>query len=86
MRIHVTSQLAHQIPSLHFALRFGNKLGSGSTDGQLASLLHLRLENDLVAVSPHLGHERLARQHGSCEADFDVLVGTEPGQTLATAS
>lgn len=67
---------------LHLALGFWGKLNCGTTNGQLSSLLDLRLEDDLAALLPHLGHERLARQDGPCEADFDVLVGAKSGRTV----
>ena len=56
-----------------------DELGAAARDGELARLLDLGLEDDLVAgLLPHLGDEGLARQHGAGEADLDAPEGTEP--------
>lgn len=49
------------------------QLRRGTTNGQLARLLDFGLENDLVALLPHLGHEGLAGHDDAGEADLDVL-------------
>src|SRR3569833_2643141 len=54
-------------------LTLAEQLGGGTADGQLARLLDLGLEDDAVALLPHLGHERLAGEHGAGEAHLDVL-------------
>jgi hypothetical protein len=54
------------------------QLNSRATNSQLARLLHLSLEhNPLLALLPHLRHERLAREHCAREAHLDVLEGAE---------
>lgn len=52
-----------------------NKLCGGTGNSRLASLLDLALEDDLVAVTPHLGDEGLAGNDGTSEANLDVLDG-----------
>lgn len=63
--------------SSDLSLRPLQQFSRGTADGQLASLLDLGLEDDLVAFLPHLSHERLPRVYGSSKADLYVLVRTE---------
>jgi hypothetical protein len=62
-----TSQLSILAHQLHRRRR----------ERKLARLLDLGLEDDFVALLPHLRDERLARDDRACEADFDVAEGTE---------
>ena len=71
---HASSICAHR----SLQLTALDQLGCCATDGQLARLLHFGLEDDLVAVLPHLGDERLAGVDGPGEPDFDVLERTVP--------
>ena len=64
-------------PCLNLALAVVQQLSSRASNGQLARLLHLGLEGDLVAVPPHLSHEGLARDDNASEANLDVLEGAE---------
>lgn len=64
--------------SLDFALVVHHELSGRTGNDQLARLLDLGLEGDLVAVTPHLGDDGLAWDDGACEADLDVLEGAEP--------
>lgn len=56
------------------ALITASKFRRRATNRQLARLLDLGLEGDLVAIPPHLGHERLAGEDGAGETNLDVLV------------
>lgn len=62
---------------LELALAISPELGSGASNGGLACLLDLGLEDDLVAFSPHLSDNGLAGNDDTSEADLDVLEGTE---------
>ena len=55
------------------------QLRRSAANGRLARLLDLGLEDDLLALLPHLRHKRLAGVNGAGEADLDVLDGAEPG-------
>lgn len=60
---------------LDLALVVANQLSSGASNSRLASLLDLALEEDLLALLPHLGDDGLAGEDGASEADLDVLEG-----------
>lgn len=62
---------------LELALAISPELGSGTSNGGLACLLDLGLEDDLVAFSPHLSDDGLAGNDDTSEADLNVLEGTE---------
>lgn len=62
----------------NLALAIADQLGGGAGNGELARLLDLGLEGNLVSVSPHLGDESLAGNHNAGEADLDVLKRAEP--------
>lgn len=66
--------------ALDLALSIADQLGCCASNGQLAGLLHLGLEGDLVAIAPHLGDESLAGDDDARKADLDVLEGTESGE------
>lgn len=52
-----------------------HKLCSGICNSQLPSLLDFCLEEDLVALLPAFGNQRLAWEDGARESDLDVLEG-----------
>lgn len=54
-----------------------DELSGGASNSRLASLLDLALEDDLVALLPHLGDDGLAGDDGASEAHLDVLDGAE---------
>jgi hypothetical protein len=62
---------------LELALAVGPEFRGSTGDGGLASLLNLGLEDDLVALAPHLSDNGLARDNNTGEADLDVLESTE---------
>jgi hypothetical protein len=68
---------------LDLALAISHELGRSTGNGQLARLLNLGLESDLVAVAPHLGDERLAGDDRAGEAHLDVLEGAESGTIVS---
>lgn len=61
------------IPIHHDILFPLKQLSRRATNRQLARLLDLGLENHLVPILPHLGHQGLAGKHGTSEPDLDVL-------------
>lgn len=63
---------------LHFFFHSLNELSGSTGNGKLARLLDLGLEDDLVALPPHLGDDGLARDDGASEANLDVLKCAEP--------
>jgi hypothetical protein len=66
------------------ALPSTGQLGASAGNAELTSLLHLGLEDDDVTLLPHLGHQRLAGNHNTCEADLDVLeLAVSPHDRLA---
>lgn len=76
--LHLTQALA---PTTLYHL---HQLGGSAANGELPCLLDLGLEDNLVAIPPHLSDERLARHDSACEADLDVLESTEPIIRLAS--
>jgi hypothetical protein len=62
---------------LELALAVGPELSSSTGNSGLASLLDLGLEDDLVALAPHLSDNCLTRDDNTSEADLDVLERTE---------
>lgn len=68
---------------LDLALAISHELGRSTGNGQLARLLNLGLESDLVAVAPHLGDERLTGDDRAGEAHLDVLEGAESGTIVS---
>ena len=58
---------------VHSQLRFlSHKFRRSTCNRQLACLLHLRLEDDLVALLPHLCDQCLAWQHRARKSYLDV--------------
>lgn len=49
---------------------------------ELACLLDLGLEDDLIALLPHLRNKRLAGDDRTSEADLDVAEGTKSKRLL----
>ncbi len=69
----ITRQSATCSNRLQLTLPTVNQLRSGARDAQLARLFHLLLEDDGIALLPHLRHERLTRYHDPGKSYFDVL-------------
>lgn len=49
------------------------QLGARTRNSQLTRLLNLSLEHHRITGLPHLGNERLTREHNTRKADLDVL-------------
>lgn len=59
--------------TLNLAFVVAHQLGGCASDGQLAGLLDLGLEENFPAFAPHLSDQGLAGDDGTREADLDVL-------------
>lgn len=85
-RQNVQTLIAHPVRAtrLQLALPGTSQLGASACNAELTSLLHLGLEDDHIALLPHLGHQRLAGDHNTCKADLDVLeLAVSPHNRLA---
>lgn len=61
--------------NLQLRTRALQELSATAGNAKLTRIHNGDLENDLATLLPQLGLQRLARQHGAGEADFDVLDG-----------
>src|SRR5690606_28713953 len=62
---------------LQLGLSSLKQLSTSSSDGKLASLNDLGLEDNLASLLPHLGSERLSRKDNTSKSNLDVFVGTK---------
>lgn len=69
--------LFYIFPNSNLAVTAIEQLDARATNSQLTSLLNLSLEDDLVAVAPHLRDEGLAGVNSTSKADLDVLKGAK---------
>ena len=72
-----TRRYSTSSPPLDLALWRLHQLCRSTCDGELARLLDLGLEGNLVTVAPHLSHQSLAGNDTTGEADLDVLEFTK---------
>lgn len=62
--------LSQLLPTLH-------KFNCSRSNSRLPGLNNASLENDLIALLPHLRPERLPWKNNACEADLDVFEGSK---------
>lgn len=74
--MYIQSDKSHHSPVLQLGLGAFQQLGSSPRNGRLACVYHRGLEENHIALLPHLRPEGLARQHHTGEADLEVLEGT----------